>query len=393
MKIRLCCLLLLFLLASGLNTNVASAAPLSHVSDEHQHFIVVRLEKVWVFDDQDPMAEGEIQYLGVVATGDVGEEPIVAQRTGFPLENWYEAEDGSTNAVFLGGQEKAIPLFAFPEEEMGDELVISFTVVDDDEVSALAIDGHRVAATIATAVTTAMAGPGWGGLVGTISGAVQDAIEEGADLDFIGTHTNRLRRSDNFGMAQGEHSVTIDVTEGDIRVRYTVMRVTVREEHNEWCVSMTLNRVRIMEDSDGFWEGEGDIYIRARVADGYVGEVLRQQTTHLPADEYEEVDSGDDFPTRNQLLYFNECDGLPPFLYTEVDVFEDDGSWADREQDDVLGVLPLMYTNRWLREHPGSHRLGSNGREYYQVTGADPSASKARIYLTLEIWDPNGPID
>lgn len=118
--------------------------------------------------------------------------------------------------------------------------------------------------------------------------------------------------------------MTIDVTEGDIRVRYTVMRVTVREEHNDWCASVTLNRVRIMEDSDGFPSGDGDIYIRARVADGYVGEVLRQTTTHLPADEYEEVDSGDDFPTHNQPLYFNECDGLPPFLYTEVDIFEND---------------------------------------------------------------------
>jgi hypothetical protein len=342
----------------------------------------------WISDDMDTGfagPEGEIQYLAVVATGNRGETPIIVQRTGFPLENWYEAEDNGVNAVFLAGQEKAIPLFCFREDQMGNELVITFTVVDEDETAEIAIIGHSIAAAVGTGVATAMAGPAVGTLVNRVSSAVQSALEEGQDLDVIGTHINNLRRADNFGMPQNGHAVTIDATNGKIRLRYTVMRITVPQEYDDWCLSVTLNEVKILEDADGFLAGGGEIYIRARVADRYVGELLHQTSTNLPESGTTIVDAGNKFPVTNKQLYFNQCHGLPPFVFIEVDVFEsdDDPQTPGRTGDDVLGVLPLMFTNRWLREHPGQH-------EYtYTVTGNDPSSEKARIRLTISVWDPH----
>src|SRR5262245_5140080 len=144
------------------------------------NYIVVRLDNLWVDDDNDIGAagpEGEIQYLAVVSTADANEEPIVTQRTGFPLENWYEAEGNGVNASILDGHERAIPLFCFPEADMGDRLLINITVVDDDATSGLAIIGHAVAAKVGTIVATATGGPVVGEIVEVVSSEIQDAIE------------------------------------------------------------------------------------------------------------------------------------------------------------------------------------------------------------------------
>jgi hypothetical protein len=367
----------------------------------NKNYILVKLETVWISNDQDIAdagPEGEIQYLAVVATKPDGQSEM-RQTTGFPVENWYEAEDGGRNAHFLDGSDRGIPLFCYPEDKMGDELVLSFSVLDDDGTSEIAIAGHKVAATVGTAVATAW-NPAVGATVKAVSGEVQKALEQSEDLDVIGTHTAILRRSDRWGWPEGRVAKTYDQTSGDMRVRYTVQRITTRDQEKNWCVAVTLNPIKIVEDGDGDagpFGDDGEIYIRARVADGYAGEFLDQKTTHLPSSGTKDVGAGHSYPKEPKKLYSNlsggKCQGLPPFLYTEVGVFEDDSGGycgGGRACDEALGVLPLMLTSRWLREHPGTNPFE------YTVTGNDAGSEKARISLKIEVWnpaaDPDAPI-
>ncbi len=393
--------ILLACLAGVVKTTPARAAD--------EKYIVVRLDEVSLIDCGDGN-EGEIVYMTMGATGNHGRQPIAIQQTSFPVENWYEGEDDGVNAVFMTPGEQAVPVFCYPESKMGDELAITISVADDDETSDFVIIGHAVLAKVGTAVATYFLGPAGGKAVDELSSAVQKEIERGGKRDHLGTLSVSLKKSANdgstFGLPRGEHYKVFERTAGKVKLKYSVTRIAKRERCKDWGLTVTLDKVKIVDDSDDFTQGDGEIYIRTRVADGFVdGEavagsnasLLNQTTISLPRNgRTKDVGTGDFFPEKDVKLYSNirnlRAKGLPVFLYVEVDVFEDD-SQADcsgRTCDDVLGVLPLMLTQHWMRDHPGKNEL------VYDVRG---DSGKARIYLTVEVTpsvdpnaDPDGPI-
>jgi hypothetical protein len=372
-------------------------------------YIVVRLDEVRLVDDGDGAHEGEIQYLSVAATGDRGRAPISTQQVGFPVENWYEAADDGANATFMGGHDRAIPLFAFPEAEMGDELVLVVAVADDDETSDAVVIGHAVAAKIGVAVAGFFTGPAGSKAVDALSGAVQKEIEKGGDRDSLGTLTVTFTKAaldgSTFGLPAGQHDAAFETRAGNVWFKYSLHRVADRPAVSGWCASVTLDGIKIVDDSDDGTQGMGDVYVRTRVADGFAvsqlvdgASQLDQKVGSLPRNSYtRDVDTGHEFLRGNErgmTLYSNtrgqgraaHCTGLPVMLYVEVDAFEDD-SQADcsgRTCDDVLGVLPLLYTQAWMRDHPGSHAI---------VEDVHGASGKARVSLTLNIWDPNADPD
>lgn len=375
-------------------------------------YIVVRLDEVRVLDDGaggTDGPEGEIQYVTAGATGNRGAAPIAVQQVTFPTENWYEAKDDGVNATFMSGQPLAVPMFVFPEAEMGDELVLVVAVADDDETSDAVIIGHAVAAKIGTAIAGYFGGPAAGAAVDKLSGEVQKAIEKGGATDPLGTLTVTLakasRDGSTFGMPAGRHDASWETRAGNVWFKYSIHRVADRPAAASWCATVKLDSIKIVDDSDDFTQGAGDVYVRARVADGFVSgqtvdgaSQLDQKTFSLPKNTYtRDIDTGHEFlrgTEKGMLLYSNtrgqgreaRCTGLPVVLYVEADVFEDD-SQADcsrRTCDDVLGVLPLLYTQAWMRDHPGSHKIA------YDVRG---DSGKAKVSLTLEIWDPNADPD
>jgi len=260
---------------------------------------------------------------------------------------------------------------------MGDEMVIIVSVVDDDETSDFVVIGHAVLAEVGSAVAGYFLGPAGGAAVRSLSGKVQSEITKGGERDHLGTLTVTLPRTaadgSTFGLAPNEHSKIFERQAGNVWIKYTVLRIAKSEDYNDWCVSVTLNKFKMVDDSDDLTQGAGEVYIRPRVADGFVtGEIvkgqnasqLNQKTTTLPTRSYtKDVHTGDFFPIPREgvKLYFNttgsgrnaRCKGLPVFLFIEVDVFEDDSQLdcSGRTCDDVLGVLPLMFTHQWLREH------------------------------------------
>jgi len=361
-------------------------------------YIVVRLDEVRLLDSSDGN-EGEIQYFVMGATGDRGHDPIAIQQTSFPIENWYEGEEDGVNATFMAGNEQAVPIFAYREDQMGEELVLSVGVYDDDETSDAVIVGHQVLAKVGVAVATYFTGPAGGAAVETLSSAVQKELEHGDDRDHLGTYTGALKRDNadgsTFGLPRGQHSKTFERQVGKVRIKYTVRRIADRAEVAHSCATVTLDRIKIVDDSDDVTQGDGDVYVRARVADRFdMGEAdlngasqLNSRTISLPKNKYTvDVETGHDFPSKNVQLYTNGCKGLPVFLYVEVDVFEDD-SQADcsgRTCDDVLGVLPLLLTQAWMRDNPGQRKFEVDARG---------DSGKARFYLTVSTWNPNADPD
>lgn len=389
---------------------VLVAATIADAADPK--YVVVRLDEVRLLDAGDSVAngpEGEIQYFSVAATGDRGGEPIASQQVTFPTENWYEAVDDGVNRTFMAGHDRAIPLFAFPEAEMGDELVLVVSVFDDDETSDAAVIGHAVAAKVGTAVAGYFGGPAAAKAVDELSSAVQSEIVKGGNRDSLGTlavtFAKAARDGSTFGLPAGRHDADFETRAGNVWFKYSVHRVADRPAVAGWCASVKLDKIKIVDDSDDGTQGDGDVYVRARSADGFVvGQMvdgssqLNQKVFNLPRNRYtRDVGTGYQFLRGDEvgmIIYSNtsgqgrqaRCTGLPVLLYVEVDVFEDD-SQADcsgRTCDDVLGVLPLLYTQAWMRDHPGSHKIE------YDVRG---NKGKARISLTFDLWNPNADPD
>ncbi|HEY7574301.1 MAG TPA: hypothetical protein VIB08_04010, partial [Thermoanaerobaculia bacterium] len=366
-------------------------------------YIVVRLDEIRVIDAGDGR-EGEIQWVSTAATGNRGGRPIETQQFLFPMENWYEAREDGVNATFPPGVDLATPIFAFPEEQMGDELVIAIAVADEDSSSDFVVVGHAVAAKVGTAVAGYFLGPGGGAAVDKLSGAVQEEIEKGGDKDILGTLavtlTKTARDGSTFGMRAGEHARTFERQAGQVWFKYTVRRIAMRPNVGNWCATLKLDRIKIVDDSDDGTQGAGDVYVRGRTADGFAtGETsnevsqLDQKTFSLPANGTRDVHTGSEFlrgDEKGKVIYTNSrggrCQGLPTFLYAEIDVFEDDrqADCSGRTCDDVLGVLPLLWNQAWMRDHAGSRKLE------YNVRG---DSGKVRIGLTLDLWDPGADPD
>ncbi len=367
--------------------------PAPAAAETWTNYLVVTATKVVLSDDQDDVQNGEIQYAAAVATGDRGHDPIVTQTVGFPMELWYEAEGNGVNSVYMSPARQGLPIFCFPESQMGEDLAITLHIFDDDATPAAFIVAHDLARHAGTAVATAMAGPAVGALVKVVSDEVHRQIVEGSDRDIVDRVIFGLGKADHFGMGQGGNYQNDVIGEkGKATVSFDVRRVRVSDAYKDWCVGVSLDKVKIIEDADPGLKGDGEIYIRARVAYGFTGNdnaIYEQRTKQLPSNGGTvEVDAGHSFPlqdARAKTLYVNSasggsCTGLPPFLYVEVCVFEDD----DEDSDDVIGVLPVCVNNWWMRHHPGATQLT------YRVRGAD-SDEKAEITLTINVYRPAAP--
>lgn len=358
-------------------------------------WVQVRITNVSISDDGDS-GDGEIQYAAVAATGNHGQEPLVVQTTSFPFEKWYEAEVGGANANFMTAGQQGMPVFNFPESEMGDSLVVGLAVLDNDENPNAVQDAHRFLAPIGAGVATWFVGPAGGAFVKLVADGIQHELDNDSQ-DLLGVVSIVHGRGDRFGTgATGTTTNTVQSTNGKVTVTYNVRRTRTTTETSTWCVRARLAGLKIIGDGDSGLDGDGEIYVRARTADGYTASrsssVLQQRPTRLPQIGTRDVESGRYFRVGEGVeLYSNgsggRCRGIPPFLFLEVDVLEAD----DTSDDDVLGVLPIMLSAGWLRENQGRREIT------YRMRGADPN-EKVEITLVVEVEapsvaaDPDGPL-
>lgn len=289
-------------------------------------YVLVTLDSVKVLNDEDPTAHGEIEIATLVGTGDK------VQGTRSPIRIWHEADDGDTILVNL-------PIFCVKEDEMGEGLAIQVTVVDNDELTDWVdfvigdLPGH-----ISDLVKVIPEKPDW----------VEEAAEWAADIgreladwlgenEIIGFFGIGFTRDDNWGIRTAQYQAMVD----DMVVTFSVHEV----QPSGRPVTVRLKPIKIHENADS-WPWEGEIFVWARVADGFYGDpgMLDAVYTRRPSSGTSGKDDGDWFGgswSAGYLTIFN-TNQAGPFLHVEVDVWDEDNPWIGDDHDS-LGVFAELY--------------------------------------------------
>lgn len=329
----------------GVVTEVPDVQVPSHCVSPCGPYIVVTLEEVQILDDKDLAEEGEIQIVSVVTSGE-GK----TQKTQYPMKGWVEANNGDWLKIEQ-------PIFDLWEDEMGDSLALVVTAVDNDEIadwlkwSIENLTGPALGA-LAKAVGAGAASP----LVSELGDKLGEyiAVWLGKNQP-IGTFTTNFGRDEDWGVWEEyqseEHCVLFycwtQVQETSIyeaKADNMIIRYTIhRREALDVPVTVTLEPIEIIEDGDGF---DGEIYIWARVADAFSGELLREDITRIPDKGHQDEGDGNYHPDQPMTIFTTTAAG--PFVYVEVAVWDEDAPWAG-DDDDSLGIFSFSADSpAWL---------------------------------------------
>jgi hypothetical protein len=286
-------------------------------------YIVGRLDSVAIDDNSEGGFAGsksEIVLAAVSASSDHGGGSRV-QKVQAPAVNWYEASDGDDLLGLTSGRRTGLPFLCFRERDMGERLMVTLTLVEDDTpaLSAVAEVATQVIPAVGGAVGSSVASPAVGAGVGAGLEAVSAAIRSSWNQDVIAVHSNVLLRDDGWGVGRPPVSVS-ERRDGAARFTYRMERLTVPTGVR---VRVRLNRIHVPDDLDTnfIFTDASDVYIFARAWAGeFTGEVPNQVITRLPTSGERSMDSGAVWDV-NAVLY----EGLAkPFLLTEIAVWDND---------------------------------------------------------------------
>lgn len=300
-------------------------------------YIVVVLEsmRTKVNGDQ-PGQDGELMFFSEIDTGDE------VQRVKWPNSFWKTTGD---NMQLLGDEIEAVPLFAYREEWMGDELAIKMMASDNDIRSAMPfIDGsvptdevetYFSASTCSSKYKNLVYIPGLSETLGTAGQFVRDLFggEDCKENDMFGTVTTTFSAANDWGAGQ-TYTVELD----KIEYVYSIKKVTVPTDVG---IEVKLKEVEIIKDGDS-GSNKGEIVVHARAAesivDGSYGigpDTLDQGVAGWKPGRKSDGET----IAFDKVLYAD--DSVEPFLYIEVDVFDLD---SDREEAEAYSMFPGYLT-------------------------------------------------
>jgi hypothetical protein len=300
-------------------------------------YIIGRLESVTIDNNGEGGlggSKGEIVLAAVSAVSEHGSGGVRVQKVQAPAVNWYEASDGDDLLSLTSGRRYGLPFLCLREAEMGERLMVTLTLVEDDTpaLSALADVGTRVVPAVGSAVGSSVASPAVGAGVGAGLEAVSGAIRSSWDQDVIAVHSNVLLRDDDWGVGRPPVSVS-ERLDGAARFTYRLERLTVPTGMR---VRVRLNRIHVPEDLDtNVWPftDASDIYVFARAWAGeFTGEIPNQVITRMPASGERSMDTGSVWDV-NAVVY----EGVAkPFLLTEIAVWDND---RPARTDELHGMI------------------------------------------------------
>lgn len=301
-------------------------------------FVCVFLDSVTIIDDEDPGGPGEIQLTSVVATGNT------AQSTRFPTKLWYEANDGNTIPVKQ-------PIFALPEDRMGEFLGITVTAIDDDTPpDAVGWVFEDIIPFVVGQVVSWVTGgtPGVGTATEMVAEEVGEAIvEEIGGAERIGTYAKAYPRGESWGI----RNQVYEFRAGNMIARYYIRRVEAIDRP----VELRLRPITIHDDGDDWTRGEGDIFVWVRTADKFVMDQLSGERMRIPGGRHTVgKDDGEVFGEKwgNQGITIFDTHSEGPFLYFEVGVWDQYDPGVDAH--DMLGIFSGWVSGEYLEPEPFS---------------------------------------
>ncbi len=288
------------------------------ITQEEKRAVVIQLDTIKVLDDQDFFSNGELQVVTAVKSGST------VQKTASPYVNWYEADGGDTVKI-------AKPIFVLPEDQLGDNITILITAMDNDSLPATA----RGVLDLGFDINAYVAGIS---AAGTLDDAINYAENKkdtfldwigGSEL--IGNHTNLLLKKDNYGFKSENDFRTISKKSGNMEVTYRMYHVAIPQKFLK--VEVTLQSFRGGETGDDVVSGAGDLYIWNYVGDGFAenGDATGQ-AVRVNQDGLHDVADGESW-TINKTIYSGIT--RSPVLYLESGVWDAD----DTSNDDTVTIL------------------------------------------------------
>ena len=293
-----------------------------------ENYIVGFITSAFIGNDRDPFGPGEVFLTTFSATG----EKI--QKFVWPAQMWIPVE----------GPERfnqAIPLFAFKESEMGENLAISITAIDNDELPSWLSWAEDLIAFFARVIDSVLTG------ILSIINSIEATIEEllyfrlelrleavrvtmMSDLlvgnEEIGAVNKIYTRAEDWGVQTrfDEPHVT---TTGDFRVKYWIGRVAV-PVNRDYNYSVNLKNVSF--DDTGDW-GDGEVWMRIRAFSNF-GENGNPVTTWCRIPGMGTWSGGDGSSLNLEgRCSINNLKG--PFVFLEISAWDEDNPNVGDDHD------------------------------------------------------------
>lgn len=318
--------------SSGVCSNITMMpyTPSLSIMPAYDTYIAVTIDSVIVHDDTDPAGPGELMLFTYAGSGDT------VQKLNWPYRIWYTTGSGTVA--------KRIPVFAMKEAEMGDNLAISVTAIDNDQMPGwleTVLDILMAPVYLILTVTE------------TVGGSIADMeLQLGGDAaaglseamhgnEKIGAVNKVYLRSDDWGVSGTQYSAR----GGDLTVFYSIHRVSVPRSSK---LGVKVYNVSI-DDTGDYYDGEVFMYVRGatsfgdRDLSGVVYRFPERGTWSLGNNAF--IHSGACTPDgsggcpENPLFHLEENG---PFIFIELDAWDEDNPGAGDDHDG-LGTLSYTY--------------------------------------------------
>ena len=313
----------------------------SHTNEDA--YIVMTIDKIKVYNDQDKYGEGEIMFAGAAKSGNV------TTKFGFPTRIWYELNSGDT---IMALHDEGLPLFAAKESQMGNDFYFTFAAYDNDDLPGLlrAFIDIFTGKAIANGFSRIIPGMKYAQKLNVLGNVVHSIADLAGRADYVGSAYNIYNKSQNYGI--GTHKQR----RGDLEVTYTIKRVWVpRNLH----ANVRVYGIKIIDSSDSNWHccsrglttgGEFYSYLRVGIAfnsDGTLNQSLIRYPEHgttCVCNGWVKCPAYDKHKFGQRPEYKQLYDGkvIGPFLYIEIDNWDEDNP-AIGDDDDPLGIWDYMY--------------------------------------------------
>jgi hypothetical protein len=328
----------------------------SQASSAATNYIVVTLDQLTVTGPQTLAIQPIRLMLGAVSASGSRVQKIL-----WPAQIWA---DGAIGTPFMPDDRSAIPLFALPEDQLGDELGFGVIALDNK----ISVDQHpenwlnNALPAVIEAATDPMAL--W------VTGQPTSPDDEASQITQaiapllggntrLGVIAGKFAKSSDWGVS----AQTYEATAGNLNVKYRIRRVSVPAN-----VSSTVRLKGITVQKTGRSGSDpAQLFVWALGASGFAGESLNGLVRHLPFADFYALKAGQS-QTLDEVLYSGD---LGAFLYTEL------GVWDQQASGPVsMGSLSDLWTAEELAQAPP----GS-----LSVTIQGPNGAQVKLDLSIQL--------
>lgn len=295
-------------------------------------FVVATLEEIEILDDGDTVTPvGEVMLATLGATS-----PEVTESNRWPIEvtnaRWHEVHDTDESQRVLHPN---FPFFTRRLYQMGPVLGLYVGAIEDDSMPSWVGTLISVVAKAGALVANCFGQAEIASALEMVGEFANQLLAKGALPDLIQVWGVHLPMSEQWGI-QGDGEISY--TEGEFKKgsgdKYPFIKPKIRMELIELPsdpkpVTVTLKKIVIHENGDNF---NGEVFIHTRAFDGVnPSSELKFGTWSLS-----------DGSTRNLNRVIYETEAIGPYLYVEVDVWDEDLPDVG-DDNELLGVATWKF--------------------------------------------------